>query len=424
MKKLFVKLGEDPTLSLFWNSILIGFLLLPISINPSTPFFVIAMLLGAFYNIKNKSKIDKKDLYFLCLPILWILLVISLIYTNNIKTGINLITRMIPIAIFPLLLLYIRENEDVLRKLFTMLLIGILASMAINLFLAFNNSLSIVESQLIFDASYEGGFSFYESFNHGGNHFFGTRFSNTIHPTYIALYILISLVYFGKNGIRFKYIVFAVLLVYLFLLSSRAALIVLLSYAFLFIFYFGDKKKRIGLGLLVLSAVILFIFLNPRTKTFYERIITFKEKTNYNYTTSEQSRILIYHTCMELIKKHPIMGYGIGDANDVLQEEYTANSYLTLAKKQYNAHSQFFQTLLQAGIIAFIILIVPIGLIFFKGLRNPYVLAAIIAFVILMGFESLLVRYNGIIFYAIIIPLLMRNDNEFLKNSLRQFQKL
>ncbi len=415
MRKLLVRTGNGSLPDFFWNLLSLGFLLLPIGVNISTPFFVASAFLGIVQIILKKNRLKKKDLVFLCLPLLFLLTGVSLVYTENLKTGSDLIVRMLPLIIFPIIFLFIEEEKGIVRRLFIMLLFGILISMAINLFYAFSNSLSIVDGSLVFDSSFEGGYSFYESFNHGGNHFFGTRFAKTIHPTYLSLYILTSLLYFSYSRISFFYVIMIFLLFSLFLLSSRAALMILAVYIFLYIIHSGNGRWKNTMTALIVFSGILMVLLNPRVKTFYERIVDFGKKENFNYTTSEQSRILIYKSCLELIKHSPLVGYGIGDANNELFEEYRKNSYLVLVKNKYNAHSQYFQTWLQAGILTFFILIFPLGYLLFKAVGEPFVLAMLLTFVIIMAFESLLVRYNGIMFYAILMPFILRRERHLFK---------
>lgn len=408
MRKRCFDFVKKYSLELFWHSLAIGFLLLPLGVNISTPFFVTSMIIGVLHIGTNGKKPIKGDIWLLSLPVYFVLLVISLLYTQDLETGKNLIIRLLPLSIFPVLFLYIKETHVMLNRVFWAFLVGIIISMCVNLYFAFQNSLTLIDGKLVFDPSIEGGYSLYESFSHGGSHFIGTGFAKTLHPTYLSLYALFCIIYFSEKKSRYRLWILGILFFYLFLLSSRAFMIILVVYMVIGILHIKKKKLKIAFGILAIFSGILLTS-NPRAKLFYERIVEFSEKDNYNYTTSEQSRILIYKTCLELIYKAPIFGYGVGDVNNKLQEEYTKHSYGTLSKRHYNAHNQYFQSMLQAGFMAFLFLIIPLIKLGLKGNKNPYVLAGLFTFVIMLTFESLLIRYNGIIFYAIIIPFLLRS---------------
>lgn len=424
-KKVFVSRENDILGNFFWSFIVVGFFLLPLGINSSAPFFIASIILGFANAFKKRKILDKKDLWFFSFPLLYLILTASLSYTSDLRTGISQLERMIPILCFPIIFLFIKEDKVIVNKIINALFIGIVISFVINLSGALSNSLEIQGGNLIWDASIAGGHSFFESFNHGGSYFIGGNFSKLVHPSYEALYVLVVLVFFyrQKKGVL-KITLVAFLFTYLFLLASRGALFLILVLFILYIFEGASLKSRIKRSGLILIFALLLLGLNPRVKTFYERIVDLTTKENYNYTTSEQSRFLIYKSSLGLIKKAPLFGYGIGDADNELLKEYVRLKYLKNSEGRYNAHNQYIQTTLQVGFFGLFFLIGPFIVILFLRKRNIYFLALTIILIGFLFFESMLVRYNGIIFYAIITPMLLRNINSifntpsFKKNTL------
>lgn len=386
---------------------MVGFFLLPLGINPSTPFFIAAIILGIVQIFRTRT-CNRRDLVFLSYPILIVIMFISLSYSTNVSEGLNRLERSLPLLFFPLVLMFIKEDKVIVLKLFKALLFGILISLCINLYLAFSNSITIENGQMVFDSSVATGYSFMESFRHGGSHFIGGEFSQLIHPSYLALYILSTAVFFYNKKLgRAKFIVYTILFLYLFLLASRGAFVIMLVLLVLYVFAEGTLRQKMVKGVLLVFLGIAMFNLNPRIKIFYERLVDFTQKKNFNYTTSEQSRILIYQSSWQLVTDAPLFGYGVGDANDKLQEVYLSSGYLKNSEDKYNAHNQYFQTMLQTGAIGLGFLLLPFLTLLYRT-RNVQMFSMIVVLGGSLLFESMFVRYNGILFYAIIIPFLLR----------------
>lgn len=405
--------------SSYWNFIIIGLFLLPVWPNLSTPFFILSIIFGIIslfiYDKLDLSKIRRKW-FLLSYPLIIVLMIVSLSYTKDIEYGVKLIERCLPLFFFPLILIFIEVKRQIIKRIFHALILGILLSFLLNLIGAIDNSLLIVNGAFIFDASIEGGWSFYESFEHGGSHFIGGEFSKNVHPSYISLYTLCSIIFLIGTMYRrcLKLWIIFFLLVYLFLLASRAALIILFI---LFVVYLIKANRKYVVSFMLVILVGVFLILNPRIQNLYHGIINFNKKENFNYTTSEQSRILIYKSAIDLISDSFLFGYGVGDADEKLLIHYKNNKYMNNAKFKYNAHNQFFQTSLQVGLLGVILLCIPFFYFYNKRLNDISAVYYLLVLFSSLLFESMLVRYNGIIFYSIIVPLIL---NENLRKGLSE----
>ena len=421
-EKLLIEFRNNRALFIFWNSLILGFFLLPLGINISTPFMIISMAMGALLAFKRRQIIDFKDLAILCFPLLFLMMALSLLYTTNWPNGLSLLSRSVPFFLFPIIFLFVKEDKTIIRKLFAALAFGLMLSFLINIYGAFENSIILEAGSIKFDTSVNGGYSFIESFDHGGSYFVGGDLSKHVHPSYISLYILLVIIYLRITiHNKKKYVVIACLVLYLFLLASRASIFIFLLLLVLNIFYTANKVQIRNRIVMLLIAAVVFLVMNPRMQVFYERLEDFTHKENYNYTTSEQSRILIYNSCLQLIKKAPIYGYGVGDVNEILLNKYIELGYHKHIEDKYNAHNQYFQTYLQVGLAGVIFLTLPFVLIYVRH-RNLAVASLLLVFVVSLIFESMLIRYNGIIIFSIIIPMLLRYDQVFKR--LINFKKI
>ncbi len=407
--KMFYK-DDDWVLTLFWNGLYTAFFLLPLGINLPTPFFIVSILLGLINIFRSKKKIISDDRALLLFPFYFIIMSCSLIYTDNISAGLDLLQRSLSLLFFPLIFLFVKEDASTVKKLFEFLLLGLLVSFFINLSIAFGNVLSIINKDFSsFTPSLEGLNLLVESLSKGWNYFMGAEFSGLINPSYVSLYVLLVLSYYLKNKLKTKTQLFVVLVLflYLFLLASIAAYLILFIVSILLIFNISVKSQKYTMVIIFILGLIVFLQ-NPRVFDFYNNVTNTSEALTIDNTTVEKSRLLTWDASIKLIKEAPFFGYGIGDTNDVLIERYKELDYISNYQNKYNAHNQFLQTFLQTGIFGFGILVNIFILLGMRMKRSPNEVAVFVILFISLFFESMLVRFNGIVFFSIIIPLLLK----------------
>ncbi len=206
------------------------------------------------------------------------------------------------------------------------------------------------------------------------------------HAVYFSVYTFIVVAFLILEGgtlpllvknrlLYISWIIF--LLFFLFLLSSKMVLFVMVF--FLFYLSFGLVKKeflRWQAGVAALFGVLLIIAIittdNPVRRRFIDlngNVALLKEK-KYNagdYFNGWQFRLLLWRVTYEIIrdKQAWLIGVGPSDAQKILEEKYRRLGLYTGGKNaqdrgylQYNCHNQFLQTFLQSGIA---------GLLFFSG---------------------------------------------------------
>ncbi|WP_201921296.1 O-antigen ligase family protein [Aquimarina mytili] len=400
---------NDWVLTIFWNSLYASFFLLPLGINLSTPFFIVSIALGVVNIFKSNKKLVFANKALLLFPLYFVILLLSLIYTDNLSDGLNLLQRSLSLFFFPIIFLYVKEDAAAVKKLFDFLLLGLLISFFINLFIALYNCILIVKDEIVFESSLETISLILSAFSHGWNYFIGAEFSTLVNPNYVSLYILLVLSYYLKKNLQSRRQVFIVIILflYLFLLASIAAYLILAIMCLLLIFSISDKSKKYTMAIVFLLGVIVFLK-NPRVFDFYSNVTELETSSKIDNTTVEKSRLLTWHASIKLIEESPLLGYGVGDTNEVLMEKYKELNYFHNYNNQYNAHNQFLQTFLQTGIIGFGVLMTIFVLLAFRMNRSRNELSVFLILFISLFFESMLVRFNGIVFLSIIVPLLLK----------------
>jgi len=424
--KLFYVDKENKLVTVFWNSLYIAFFLLPIGINLPTPFFVFAISLGIINIFRSSSTFDRRNWELLLFPLYFIVIGISLIYTDNNADGLRLLQRSLSLLLFPLVFLFLKEDATSVRKLFEFLLYGLVVSFFFNSFWAgyvFFKGLK-KDFYIAQVSSQEMITHVLDLFKKQWDVFIESEFTTWVNPNYISLYILLVLSYYLKKTMqsRIQLAVVVILFLYLFLLASPAAYFVLLIMSIMLVTNIKDNSKRYVTYITLMLGAIIFLN-NPRISDFYDGVEDIKiNGINDNKEVSvERSRLLTWNASIQLIQEAPFFGYGIGDANTVLINRYKKLNYYDNYYNKYNAHNQFLQTYLQTGIIGFVILVAIFGLLAIRMKRSRNEFSVFLVLFIAVFFESMLVRFNGIVFYSIIIPLLLKKRSILSSKIIRNY---
>jgi len=406
--ELFYKRDDNIVLAIFWNSLYIAFLLLPLGINLPTPFFIVSIILGLIHVFKFTKMFSLDNKIVLFFPLYFIIMLISLLYTDNITDGLNILQRSLSLFLFPLIFLFVKEDASTVRKLFDFLLMGLIISFFINFSIAIYNAISIIK-EFTFEISRDNLITYKDALVLGWNYFVDDEFSKLINPSYLSLYILLVLSYYLKHNLSTKIRtgIVVILFLYLFLLASIAAYLILMIMSLLLILSIRDKNRKHIMMIMFLLGSIIF-FKNPRIFDFYANIKDIGSIKVYDNSTSEKARLLSWDASIRLIKEAPILGYGIGDANDVLIQKYKELGYVYNYENNYNAHNQFFQTMLQTGVLGLSVLLSIFMSLATRMKRSSNEFSVFLILLISLIFESMLVRFNGIVFFSIVIPLLLK----------------
>jgi O-antigen ligase len=145
---------------------------------------------------------------------------------------------------------------------------------------------------------------------------------------------------------------------------------------------------------------------NQRVNYLYTEILQKKE----NRDEKSNPRIMIWKSAVNIIKKHKLIGVGIGDVKKELVDEYERIGEKEMAAERLNCHNQYLEIMLENGIIGLLIFLTLIGTMFYISFSEKNLLYSIFILIMIVFFifESVLKRLPGITFFALFSFLLMQ----------------
>lgn len=249
------------------------------------------------------------------------------------------------------------------------------------------------------------------------DYFFYSLFSDFIHASYFAMYLLLAIVFVvllyndwfktQKSVIYSSYFFVSIFITSIFLCSSKLGMIsFFISMPLLFLYKFRGKLNGKIILILCVSMVILFLVLLKVAPQSFNRFNSLSSVSlqNVDKTSSESTavRILIWKESLELIKNNFVFGTGVGDANDNLYLAYEQNGLTGALEHKFNAHNQFLQTFIGMGLIGFAVLLAMTLVTLINAILKKHFLLFIFSLIIILNFmvESMLQTSAGVLFFA------------------------
>jgi len=371
---------------------------------------IIILLLYSISFLLTKRKqvtfIPSKKVIILVIPFLFILL--QGFYSEWTSFSKNVI-RSLPLIIFPFLFFYLQawlSSKQVKAVLKTL----VFSAVGYSLFLLIVAFCRQIDFKPDFTTINWYFFTYYD-------------FTEALgaHPTYLGMYLCLAYVILFNNFLKtknygFNALLLCFLVLIIFLLGSRIALlslvlvtIVLIGYKFKFL----EKKKRILMFLFfIVSPILIFRFV-PIVK---ERMIdmTFGIKDSYqyakygdkgnnnNYNGGLTPRFQIWSCAIDVGKHNYLFGNGFGTTQKRLNECYLERNLIEFYKQDYQTHSQYFNHYVRGGITGvFILLLLYLySLVFSLKQRHILHLCFIIIIIITSLTENILNLHFGIVFFS------------------------
>lgn len=245
-----------------------------------------------------------------------------------------------------------------------------------------------------------------------------------LHPSYYSLYLsfcLFIILYFATTHKYSKKLIalLGILQLYIFiiilLLGGRMVILTLLTISFTIILFYSFKtnKKLIGISLIIglLGLTALFFLAIPTNWDRLKKAINYKNDDIAHYRHSGVGlRLSIWDCAMDIISKKPLIGYGTGEAQDKLEQCYRAKKYYALyywidigKGTRFNAHNQYFQTLIALGIVGLLSLLSITWYPFFLSIKAKNYLFSIflLLFFGLMLTEATFKVQKGVTFFTL-----------------------
>jgi hypothetical protein len=372
--------------------------------------FVVLTLLWIYHKgYKNITELWKKRNPVLLLPLMYLIYLTGLLYSDNMEYGLRKTETRLGLFLFPFVITAFRELDcrtNYLRYVrlyvFSLLIISIYSFTKSSILFLYE--LYCRQYRIILD---EYPYTSY---------FFATYLSNFMHYGYFAMYVNVGVIFLYENVLRrnrflsLKYSIILILWFSLFvmLLFSKAGTIAnFLIHFFYFIMLARTKRyrsvlKRSGIGLALLVVVLVFVL--PQTRQRVEGMVFALQGKNMDSTSVEstQLRYFAWKASSELVRESVWLGYGTGDVEDVLIQKYKEKNYIGLLKKNLNAHNQFLQTGLSVGIPGVLVLVIYFVVSFvwaFRHRNTAFFIYLIITFMAFL-FESYLETRAGVFYLA------------------------
>jgi O-antigen ligase len=380
------------------------------------PPFMVAWVLfwiaETHFDFKFKEALrSKPGKLFLLFLVLFIWQMAGLLFTDSFASGFERMYKRLSFILFPLVLFLpgfrIKENVGLILRIFAIsTLIYILYCFGN----AIDNSITTHNGVKIFNPHPE--ILYYENF------FFGNLFSDKVHPTYLSMYILISMLislesFFDKalsviKRVLWLTVIFLFLTV-LYLLSSRAGIlsaVVILPVYLLFRLY--KLIPRYALYLIIVL-IVSFTGILLKTNSRIQYSIEEVSKEKIHQTLETDTRFVIWKSAFGVIKNNLLFGVGTGDASKELKAEFLSRGYTDGYYDNLNAHNQFIEIQLENGLIGLAVFLTIIGFIAYISISEKNLILGLflISMLIFFMFETLLNRHAGIAFFPIFTFLLL-----------------
>lgn len=400
--KIWTKITHNLGLGHFLLALL--FVTIPLK-NSLNTFVLILITIYAVYNIKN-FKTSHFKLYY-GFFIFYALVILSLLYTENIGLGFRYIEKYSICLIVPFILSTIKIEKEFI---FQILILFSLVIIVLILYCEFH----LIKEMVLREDSISQIFNKRYSY---------LNFSKPvdIHPAYFSLFIITSILTIfhvlisspHKKPLKLIGIVLiAFLCLVIIQLANRTYLMVLLfvlNYC-AFLYFNIIIKKKVHLALILLGVNLVFLIGSTQfgyTKKRIQQVFGYTYANGYKHEDGKK-KLLQWSTAFDA-NKNFIIGNSLGDAKNSILEEYKKRGYSYYLKNSYNAHNQYLETFVGLGVMGLFSLL----LIIYQGVRGslkhsigPY---RILYFIIPIVFitESYLERHHGLVFIVLIYALII-----------------
>ena len=413
-------------LRFFFAILLLSFIIPPF--NLSLILLILFLTFNIFKNFyTNTSICNKKVLldtpifYFL---IYFLLLLLSLAYTDNLQYGYKLLIKNMLFVLIPIILssMQVKLKKEELLFVLRFYVRGIVLIFFVLLFIAIAKNaqegytLSTIIDSLLNNQYSEGSYKYLNYW-----YFTYDKFCEPlqIQPIYLGLYANIAIVFLLSlkyYNVKFKYYKFSIISVitFLILISSRWQLLITLFLLVLYLFFFSKMRisKKIILSMFSVVAILVISYLNPVSWKRINEVFENNPDFTKNHFGGTSLRIIKWNNAIEQISKEPLLGYGIGDAKDILLEAYKKNEFYIGYYNKYNAHNQFLDTTLQIGLLGLIILCSILFYSFYHAVRKNNTILVFLSTLFFFSFitESILNRQWGLVSFVFFITFFSQNE--------------
>lgn len=350
----------------------------------------------------------KKDT--LILQSVFIVSLISVIYSPSVSDSLNVISNQLAILLFPFLLAVTSLD---LSKYRSQLLQGLTLSCTLTVLYLYFDAFHVL---LYYHQPLKNIFSW--AFV---NHNFSLPIN--MHATYLSMLLVLCIIhslyqlFYPQTKIKRIYYISCslILLAGLIQLSSKSAFITLLLIVIVgFPWFLISKIKRHQYLFISLVGSVLLINFILSFQIFRVRYLeTLKNDLSENSAVVEKyGRADRWNVAWDLIKQSPVIGNGTGSEIPLLRNMYFERKMYGSYLLSLNAHNQYLSFTINSGVIGLVIYLVTIGWGFWQSIKKKdLMLFSFLILVTVVSFsEDLLDVNKGIFIYAFFFPFLIRSE--------------
>ena len=357
------------------------------------PLIILWFLLTLFeLSFENFKQSRHKPLFY-SITSYFILLVISLLWTENMNTGIKELEAKLSLIVFPIAFAFspslsLKKQINTIKAFILGNITTIITQLAIATFRFLTQKDELIQKISFF-------FTYVE-------------FSYFIHPSYASMFSLFSiisilyLIYVHKESKKWLFLIL-ILFPSIYLYSSKAGFIVaFISILILILFYIIKYKKLIPsiISFILFLLLGIFLYKSPRVQSLIkERKINIAKSKNSEKT---DTRIILWQLNVELIQQNLILGTGVGDYKDEMVKIYKKIRYQKAIEKMLDSHNQFLKSFAVIGIFGFANMLLIFIIAFYNSIRERNLYTFLFAMILFLNFlvESMLIRQTGVVFFG------------------------
>jgi len=383
---------------------------LPIKFNNFAIAIIVIAWIFEFAWGRKWELIRERKLLF-SLPIVYVVYLIGMAYTENIDAGLRHLEVKSTFLIFPLAIgSSVTLDREAIRRILNVFVGSILIICLYCLAWAYHNFLQ--DGEVIH-------FWYYDLVKPIG-----------VHPIYLANYIALSIIIllyrlnWNHNSlvISFFQVLKVIGLFYVvILLSALSVLGFLFSYGMFLgcrkVLKFSTTPKAI---LVILSIGILGILVVMNNSMTAHKI---SKMTNLNYQMDDPDyawnsltiRLAKWNCSIDVIKDNVFVGVGTGDEQDELMLSYERNNFKEGIRCEYNSHNQYLSTFIALGFIGLISLIATLIIPLVVGVKSDNILLTGFILLMMIGFttENMLSVQKGTVFFSFFYTILLVMHNGY-----------
>ena len=409
--------------------ILFSYAALPFALVSISTFAFVATFFLINYKTIKKNLSERKRIRTFAITTVWLFfLFFTLSYSHNWDYGLKLILRCLSLILIFFIFIFGFTNKILLKSHFFYLSF-ILSNFIFTLFLYYK-AIAIIEVSCYPQIYYSSFIDKVHFLFSKPNHIIFACFENEykhsffIHRVYnsinylFSLFLIIHILWIKSIRILLKLLLIIIAIWFLFLIRHQLSIVNVFLTVFLIpIFILLKIKKKptkrfkryIGFLPIIIFCFWLFKFDDKVAINQIEPAVNMFKKMTGIITSGEiDDRFNLNKANKNLVFDKPLLGYGIGDVQDQLNNYYfnqmsSSDVYLEAYSKKLNSHNFYYFLLLSGGIILLLLYCCSYFFLIKASLNEKNLLH--LFFLILFGvnllFENVLYRIHGILLFSI-----------------------